>query len=360
MAGLGALKPWELSLVFAGLAFLAELTVSRKRVARSGQPPPFETANALPVAIAALAVGLALVAAVGLPIWQWDSLGYHLPFVAYALQAGSLAGVPWALPYIGSYPHGVELWDLGARALLPNDHWLDVAQLPLCLCGAVAIAGLARRVGASAGTAVAVAGLWLCLPAVFLQLPSVYVDVASASFFLLAALWIVSSPFARIDGSGRGFAGTVPEQQAIFPRRNAGPRSWLRNPRLARRSARAFRLFAAALALALGSESYLTNLASHGNPLWPVRIDLGPIHLQGQSSLGDLLAAGAAAPRLSGSLPSRLLRSWATLDSRPAFDMRVGGFGPAVSLLCAAARAVGSVSPRRGLGDGAGGSAPDG
>jgi hypothetical protein len=91
---------------------------------------------------------------------------------------------------------------------------------------------------------------------------------------------------------------------------------------------RIFPLLAAALALALGSESYLTNLASHGNPLWPIRIDLGPMHLPGQSSLSDLLAAGAGAPRLSGSLPSRMLRSWAAVDPLPAFDMRVGGFGP--------------------------------
>ena len=378
LAGVGALRPWELLAAFGCLALIAELTATARGRPAVRAQAALEAAAALPLALGTLAVSLALVTAVGLPIWQWDSLGYHLPFVAYALQAGSLSGVPWALPYIGSYPHGVELWDLGARALLSDDRFLDAAQLPLCLCGAVAIAGLSRLAKASASAAVAAGALWLCLPAVFLQLPSVYVDVASAAFFLLAMFWIasaVSAQAAVLAGLALGlFLNSKPSSPAAVlllglafaVRAWRSDRSSLRRSALRRSSLRrstlrpsVLTLLAAALVLALGAESYVTNAVAHGNPLWPVRFDLGPVHLNCQDSLANLLASGAAAPHLLGSLPSRLLRSWTALEPLPAFDMRIGGFGPLFLLFALPIGLVGAMRRGRGMGRGPPGGARD-
>jgi hypothetical protein len=80
--------------------------------------------------------------------------------------------------------------------------------------------------------------------------------------------------------------------------------------------------------LALGSDSYVHNFLEHGNPIWPVRLDLGSVHLPGLLPMRDLLTSGAAAPHLDGPLPERIVRSWTSMMSLPAFDMRVGGFGP--------------------------------
>ena len=344
LAGLGLLRPGEILAVFACQAILAGV-VSTTRLADRHPLPTFEPAAALPLGVGALTVAIALVAAVGLPIWQWDSLGYHLPFVAFALQAGSLAGVPWQVPYIGSYPHAVELWDLGARALLSGDRWLDAAQLPLALCGAVALAGLARRLKTPPATSAGLGALWLCLPAVFLQLPSAYVDVASAAFFLLAFFWVLAAPTFRsavLAGLALGLfldsKPTAPVPALILGLGFAAHAWRAKRPWLP--------LVTVACAVALGAETYLANIAAHGNPLWPVRLDLGPLHLPGLGTPGDLLASGAAAPHLTGSLPARLARSWTAIDPLPAFDMRVGGFGPLFLLVALPLGLIGAA--RRG------------
>jgi hypothetical protein len=65
----------------------------------------------------------------------------------------------------------------------------------------------------------------------------------------------------------------------------------------------------------------------HGNPIWPVRLSLGPVTLPGDYAVAELLAAGAAVPHATGSLLERLSVSWLALDSLPVFDMKLGGFG---------------------------------
>jgi hypothetical protein len=103
--------------------------------------------------------------------------------------------------------------------------------------------------------------------------------------------------------------------------------------RQAGRAAAAAAAGAALLALVIGGESYVVNLVRHHNPVWPVAVSLGPIHLPGVHAVDELLAAGAGAPRLAGPLPWRLLRAWTTFFSPlPVFDMRIGGFGPLFAL----------------------------
>ena len=87
-------------------------------------------------------------------------------------------------------------------------------------------------------------------------------------------------------------------------------------------------LAASLLAFALGGEAYVTNLYRHGNPVWPVEMNLGPLHLPGTEKLQLVMGAGAAAPRLHGPLLLRVVRSWFSLGGAPVFDMRIGGYGP--------------------------------
>ena len=315
---------------------LATLVLATVAVTRFGPRAPLafpaaglDSGAALVLVVSAAGIALAVLAARWLPVWQWDSLGYHLPIVHFTLGARSVDGVPTALEYIGSYPHDVELFFVALRACLPDDRLVDLGQVPFGLGGAVVVAAMARRWNASVEVALAAGAAWLVVPAVFLQLPTDYVDVATATF-LLSAIYFVRAPPSRrsvlLAGVALGlFVGSKPSAPA--------PAAILFTL-LAVRAFKAGELPALAGSLVcvavLGGESYVTNLVEHANPIWPVRVDFGPIHLPGEHPLGELLAAGANAQRLTGWLPWRVVRSLLSFTSMPVFDMRVGGFGPVV------------------------------
>ena len=284
--------------------------------------------STLPVlAVAAGAVAIATLAAYLLPVWQWDALGYHLPYVNFALQRGTFADIPVDVPYLSTYPHVVESIFIAWRALLPDDRLVELAHLPFGVLGAMAIALIASRQGVRADTAVAAGAVWLTLPAVFLQLPTNYVDVASAAL-LLTAIAFVLGPVDRtrviLAAIALGmFLGSKPSAPlaAVLVFVALVVANW-------RSGLRGTIGIAAVVVVFLGGESYLTNLVRQGNPVWPVRVDLGPIHLPGRFPMSHLLAAGAAAPRTHGSLATRVFDSWTAMSPAvPSFDMRVGGLG---------------------------------
>ena len=102
---------------------------------------------AIPALIAACGLAIATVAAYLLPVWQWDALGYHLPYVNFALQRGTFADIPVDVPYLSTYPHVVEYVFIAWRALIPDDRVVELAHLPFGLLGALAIAAIAERHG---------------------------------------------------------------------------------------------------------------------------------------------------------------------------------------------------------------------
>ncbi len=318
----GELRP---SVLLAALALLAVGLTAGPRAPASPRPRIL-TAMTVPLLIVtAGALAMATVAARWLPVWQWDALGYHLPFVDFALQQRSLAGVPNDVPYLSTYPHNVELCFLAFRAMLPDDRLVDLAQIPFGLLGALATTAYAWRIGG--GPDALVAGLlWLTLPAVFLQLPTDYIDVACAALLLVAAYWALARPTARTilcAGLALGlYLGSKP---------NAPVATALLFALLAVQAWRAglgrWIPVAGLLTLVFGAEAYVHNFVRHGNPIWPVRVAFGPLRWPGTESVENLLAAGAAAPRVHGPLPWRVLVSWTGLRAPPAFDMRIGGFG---------------------------------
>lgn len=285
-------------------------------------------ATAPVIAVVVIALAIVIAAAFYLPVWQYDALGYHLPFVNFALQHGTLADVPADVPYLSSYPHIVEYTFIGWRAMLPDDTLVELAHLPFGLLGSLAIATIAHRQGARPDHAVAAGAAWLTLPAVFLQLPTNYVDVASAALLLTAIAFILGPPEPRrimLAGLAIGlFLGAKPTAPigvvlllaalAVSAHR-AGRLNWVG--------------LAAVLTVMIGGETYIANIVRHRNPVWPVSIGVGPIRLPGPVAASDLLASGAAAPHTHGNLVMRILQSWPVIDPPlAAFDMRVGGLGP--------------------------------
>ncbi len=277
--------------------------------------------------VTGLGLALALVAAYYLPIWQWDSLGYHLPFVNFVLEGGGLRRLPVDVPYLSTYPRNVELLFLLLRSHLPDDRLVDLGQIPLGLLGALGTAGIARRLGASRASGATAGLLWLSLPAVFLQLPTNYIDIGTATFFLLACYFLLGASRTRdswLAGVAIGlFLGTKP---------NAPPQAALLGCvlllRTVRRGKLGLGLASLGLAGLLGLEAYATQLIRHGNPVWPAIVKVGPWTLPGTISVQELLSSGAGTQKVYGSLLSRIWQSWSSFDSMPVFDMRVGGLSP--------------------------------
>lgn len=305
-------------------------------VAVGRHPPPSlapgtwrRALGANPVALA-IVVGVSLVAALTarlLPVWQWDSLGYHLPFVNLVLQHHGFADVPRDLRYVSTYPHNIELGMVWLRSFLPDDRLVDLAQLPYGLAGGVVTAALARTFGASVRMAWWALAAWLTVPVVFLQLPTNYVDVGTAAAFLGALFFLVFRPAHWRDLLVGGLAlGCFLGSKPSAPLAAVG----LALVALVR-STRAKTLPAFALAmlvtLPFGAKMYATMWLRHGNPVWPVAVKLGPLSLPGELPVSQLLAAGAALPSASGSVIERLLVSWLAVDVAPAFDMKLGGLG---------------------------------
>lgn len=312
------------------LATLIVVLIGRRRgVARRRLPwrraVSLETAPLLAVGLAA--VTLATVAAYYLPVWQWDALGYHLPYVNLLLQRGTFADVPADVPYLSTYPHVVENAFAAWRALLPDDRLVELGHLFFGLLGALAISAIARGLGARADHAVAAGAAWLTLPAVFLQLPTNYTDVASAALLLTAIAFVLTParfPTLLLAGIATGlFLGSKPSAPIA-----ATLLLVVISVRGYRAGYRGGVLAAWLATLLLGGPTYLINIVRHHNPVWPVRLDIGPLHLPGNQVMAALLGSGANAPHLDGSLVSRLAQSWTTIwPHHPAFDMRIGGLG---------------------------------
>ena len=256
--------------------------------------------------------------------------------------------MPADLAYVGTYPHNAEYLFAVFRALQPDDTWLDAAQIPFGIVGACVTTLLARRWGAPRPVACSAGAAWLAAPAVFLQLPSGYVDVCAATFLLLSVFSILEAPApAAICLSGVSL-GLLLGSKPSAPLPAAILVGWL-----IVRAAPRVRWLVPALAatFVLGLPDYVANWNRFANPCWPVALTLGPLHLPGTTTRGELLAAGARAARLSGPLWLRIVRSWSTLRGPPAFDMRIGEFGAPTVLLALPAPsgrcAVGPPPPSR-------------
>ncbi len=281
------------------------------------------TTAALPLVTGLVGLGLAAWAAVLLPFWAWDSLGYHMPIVWDALDVCHLRKVPTHGWYINVYPRAGEMYFVWSRALLGHDRYLDLAQAPFAIAACAGAASLARRVGAAATRSIGYAVAYLAVPVVALQIPTGYVDLIYACFLILAAVFASGELDAR-----RAVLFGLSAGLLLATKPTAPPTVVLLLLAFAVRCLRRRRLpllLVAAGLVACGSWSYVRNLIEFGNPLWPITISVGPLHFQGEEAVGPMLVRG---------LPEELNRGWAyrvfmSLISDPpqyVYDMRYGGF----------------------------------
>ncbi len=295
--------------------------------------------------VSVCATALAVLAVWLLQPWAWDALGYHLPIVHDALQTGTIREVPTNVLYVNTYPRVVDLGFVWWRALLPDDTWIDLAQLPYAVLAVLSIAATCARGGVREDRALALASLFVAVPTTTLQLASNYVDVAYAAF-LLAAFHFASAAFDRravaLAGAALGlFLATKPSAPVPFALFSAFV--------VARAGIARFRQGAAlvAIALAIGAGKYVENLVVHGNPVWPVRVAAGPIVLPGLEDARYFFDLGVEEPYRSYGWLRRLVASWIVLPTRWTYDVRIGGFGPIFAFGLLPLAAIGLAGPRR-------------
>lgn len=327
LAALGVLGSWSfLAWLLLG-GGVAQWLARGKRPADATEAPLVDPHTWPLLLVGAAASVLLLGCVLLLPVWQWDSLGYHLPVVNFLLQRGQLADLPPDIAFLSTYPRNVEYYFTAVRAVLPDDTLVDGAQLPFGIMAALAIARLTELMGGKTAHGVAAGVAFVTIPAVLLQLPTNYIDMACAAWLLTAMVWALSAcnrVHLALCALALGlFLGS--KSNAPFGTLLVGGVLLVRHLRAGERlGIVAF----GAVVLALGAEAYVVNLVRHGNPIWPVTLHAGPVHFPGTVTMQQLLGAGAMVPRVHGPLPWRLLVSWCTPFANPIFDMRYGGLSP--------------------------------
>ncbi|WP_106398243.1 hypothetical protein [Actinocorallia populi] len=283
---------------------------------------------------------------VRLPPTDWDGLMYHLVAPAQWAQTGAVdrsREIIWS----DTYPMGVESLAGWPMVFLKSADY----GVPFLLAGyplaAVAIAGLARRLGARRGFAVLAGLAFLLTPAVFAQAHTYYVDVQSAAFGL-AALYVL----AVLPGAARLSArpGPVVTRKMLVLGTALGAAAGSKSSNLAvlgavgvaavvvvgyvaRRHRLGFAPFvrsAPALVLpvvAVGAYWYLRTWLNYDNPFYPITM----IGFEGRGTVQELvMGTNVPAEIRAMTLPEQLWASWSspfTDFSTPIYDIRLGGLG---------------------------------
>lgn len=234
---------------------------------------------------AAAALVLAL-AAVAVPVRHDDSLSYHLPRVAIALQQGHLDAFPTPDLRQTALPANAEMLILWQMALSGQNAGATLWQL-LCWVGTtLAVFRLARDVGAPLRPAAFAALAFASFPAVVLQATTAQNDLTVA-FFTTCALLFARSGLAQRHTGELVLAGVAlglslgTKTTALFTVAALALLALAESLRARRLLARESVVLAVCCAvgfLTLGSYVYVQNARRYGHPSGPAAfVDLGAL-----------------------------------------------------------------------------------
>ena len=141
--------------------------------------------------LVAAGAAYAVVLSVATPELDWDPNAYHLPRIVFWLHHGGIGAVPGAADVRLSWaPPGAEIVTAVTMAVARTDRYIGVPQLLAWPVAALAVAGIARRLGREPRAALFAALAFASLPIVLLQAPTGFNDLVVAAM-LLAAFHLV-------------------------------------------------------------------------------------------------------------------------------------------------------------------------
>jgi hypothetical protein len=249
--------------------------------------------------VAVLVVALARKAWLDLDV-AWDSFAYHMPFMA--LRSGVVTGTQYHLspyframfdgfPSLPDYIQGL-LWRLTSRPQAGNF---------IGLIGLLSLAATVKSIFRIPLTYSLIA--FLSIPIVLIQSTSSYVDLFGNSMvaillLLSFAAWMSPATLSagRLLSMGTAFAVALNTKTLYIPAVGAAAVSTgvlillQRNRRLHKltgqwRRATLWKRSAGSTALALllaaGCANYVKDWVRYGNPVYPVALNIGPIHFPG-------------------------------------------------------------------------------
>lgn len=327
---------------------------------------PWRALGWLALAWLAWAFLQALVLAVLRPPLDWDGLYYHLPAINGWAVAGRVCWLDSAadLLWANGYPLGVEALGLLLHFAFGTSRLADAGNLAYWPLAALAVAALARRLGAGRPWTMLAAALISGAPVFVAQSVTCYSDPAfaacvMAALALAAALWAAPWPppagqvvlagaalglLAGVKSAGAPYAlvlGLVlaakllvaagrarSEAPGHAPSRLAASAPaaarlpvvpWRASPWLIAAGRVGLLLLAAAV---VGGYWYGRNVVHTGNPLFPIQVKLGTLILADGYDPARMLAANM--PPWLASVPPfwRLPYAWLQTDAP------IGGYAP--------------------------------
>jgi hypothetical protein len=266
-------RSWSKGWMLAALA--ATLVIAFGVWAGSGRPRPSLAGAALglrdvlrdPVvavfgAAAAAAYGYLLVVALAIPPMDPDVLAYHMPRIVLWIQQHAVAPIPDApSANLDANPPAAEIAQAVGPLLGGSDRYASLFQLGCAVVGAVAVAGIALRLGLSSAMAVFAGLVFASFPIVALQAPTAANDVATATVIVVIAYFGLGATRRELGLMALGVALALSTKaSAVLALPAVGlllvlARPAHRLPRLA---------LAAAAGCAVGCWWYVVNLAHTG------------------------------------------------------------------------------------------------
>jgi hypothetical protein len=213
---------------------------------------------------------------------NWDTMAYHLSRAAYWLQDGAALRFDGGTIRQLSSPPNAEMAVAWTMAMSGTDVFIELVQWTALVVAAIAVAGLARVVGASRAQAAVAAAIYVVLPGPLLESLTAQNDLVVSACILSAmllgahALRLRDVRLAALAGVAFGLAlGT--KGTTLF----ALPAIGLLFGAVALR-ARAGNRIVAALAVCLvvggvvfGASGYVQNLAATGSPFGGINDQTG-------------------------------------------------------------------------------------
>lgn len=222
------------------------------------------------------------------PVWEYDSIAYHLPFVRHWIAEGSLwkaLFTPYTGP-VGYYPGSGEILTLWNILPVGTDFFANTQNIFLMIFFAITAYDLGRKLGFSEGPALLAPILFLHSPIILKEIGSAHVDL----FFALGFLYILyfGLEFIRTKEArlllplGIAFGLFVGSKYLALPYAFLAflPLAfYFIKQFLTEKTKKSIYLFFLALGLVgfflTGGFWYLRNLMLTGNPIFPAEIKIG-------------------------------------------------------------------------------------